>query len=142
MMFTRDLIFGEMKYVQFGVSSISYNYLYDIPGNETHCRCCFTEVTLTEIKISFWVIKCYVKTSPKLNHTEGNICACEYKGNMLLELLLWHSDAIKSASHQKNRINFYQCFQMKLTTKRFINDISEKKIWLILWLKEISFKMK
>ena len=34
---TRDLISDEMKYFKFGVWSISYSCLLEIPRNETHC---------------------------------------------------------------------------------------------------------
>ena len=43
-------ISGEMKFFHFGVWSISYNSLHEIPQNEIQCGCNFIAVILTEMK--------------------------------------------------------------------------------------------
>ena len=58
MVFTGDFISDEMKYFQFGVRSISFICLPEIPRNETH-------FILGD--------KGYIKTTPK-----GNICAYKH----------------------------------------------------------------
>ena len=43
-------------------------------------------------EISFWVIKSLLRKKPEMKSYEKNICACEYKGNILFELLSWNSN--------------------------------------------------
>ena len=65
--FTWYFISSETKYFQFGVWSIL--------RNETHCA----GVTSFRQKWNFISgDQCYVNTTPKWNHSKGNICACKY----------------------------------------------------------------
>ena len=70
-------ISDEIKHIQFGMLSISYNCLPEISRNETHCRRYFIAAILTEMDfISCDKMLC--KHYPKWNHPKGNIWACDY----------------------------------------------------------------
>ena len=47
--FTLHFILGEMKYFQFGVWSIAYNWLHEVPRNGTYCGCYFIAIISTEM---------------------------------------------------------------------------------------------
>ena len=49
--FTKDFVSVEIKYLHFGGWSIPNNYFHEIPLDETHCKCCFIVVILTEMKL-------------------------------------------------------------------------------------------
>ena len=83
-------------------------------------RSSMREVIFDRNDISFRVIKLFMWTlPPKWNHLKWNICACEYKGIVLFELLLWHSNyhQEKKALPRRSRMDIYQCFQLRVTTQ-------------------------
>ena len=86
-MFTWDFILNEPKFFQFGVWSISYNCLHEIPRNKTHCRCHFISLILPEMKFNS-VGKCYVNNTSKWIHTKKNIWPCVYKEIVVMEIQL------------------------------------------------------
>ena len=126
-MFTWDSISGNIEYFHFGVWSISCNSSNKINRNKTHWECNFILVLLTEKKFHFRQLNVVQTLSRKLNNTIANICTCEYKGNVLFKLVLWHSNCSKmwlaprkQNEKQKNKnLYIFRC--------RFTNDTYGKK---------------
>ena len=54
-------------------------------------------------EISFQLVQCYVNTTLKQNHAKTSICACQYKGNILFNLLLWNSNCNQTCLMPKKR---------------------------------------
>lgn len=72
----------------------------------------------TDMKFYFRY-KMLCKPYPEMKSYQKNVCSCKYRGNILLELVLWHLSCNQKCFVQKNKNKYLSAFSTKLATKSY-----------------------